>query len=421
MGAYGDLLDGECKLSPEEEEQQQLPYRHSASERELPIGGGFGRSLSPTNFKPPNPVAVVLADMEPSILRIHSYDTPPVAVNQHRSNFNSTGGGASGKKEASTDIVIVKKYHVLVVDDSSLNRRMLCKALSSINCTTEEAEDGLQAVEMVERSLVMACCSEQPQLDVQLEGNRKPGATPVPPSLGAQPRGRSIKDVVNRKKKEAADGIGSQLKMLALPFSSVGLTGAATAAAAAAASSKEKRRLPALIVEENSRDLLSTSDHKSLSKKPSAGGLISRPKSSDFLSSEHERDARRSSMDVNSIRERSGRLSFPIANSERVSQQSQDSQAVSAIEQSIAIARRSLKELPAVIEDESPQAATPTIADLEAGEHSSATSHASSTHRIRQFDFILCDNVMPVMDGPTAVKKMRELGYTAPVFGMYSW
>jgi CheY-like chemotaxis protein len=33
------------------------------------------------------------------------------------------------------------------------------------------------------------------------------------------------------------------------------------------------------------------------------------------------------------------------------------------------------------------------------------------------FDFILCDNVMPNMDGPTAVKKIRELGYTRPIFG----
>jgi CheY-like chemotaxis protein len=35
----------------------------------------------------------------------------------------------------------------------------------------------------------------------------------------------------------------------------------------------------------------------------------------------------------------------------------------------------------------------------------------------RIFDFILCDNVMPNMDGPTAVRIMRDIGYPRPIFG----
>jgi CheY-like chemotaxis protein len=36
----------------------------------------------------------------------------------------------------------------------------------------------------------------------------------------------------------------------------------------------------------------------------------------------------------------------------------------------------------------------------------------------RPFDCILIDFVMPIMDGPTATKEIRALGYTAPIFGV---
>jgi CheY-like chemotaxis protein len=35
----------------------------------------------------------------------------------------------------------------------------------------------------------------------------------------------------------------------------------------------------------------------------------------------------------------------------------------------------------------------------------------------RPYDFILLDNVMPRMDGPTAASKIREMGFTGPIFG----
>ena len=39
---------------------------------------------------------------------------------------------------------------------------------------------------------------------------------------------------------------------------------------------------------------------------------------------------------------------------------------------------------------------------------------------VRAFDLILCDSVMPNMDGPTAVKLIRELGFTNPILGQYT-
>jgi CheY-like chemotaxis protein/two-component sensor histidine kinase len=44
-------------------------------------------------------------------------------------------------------------YVLLVVDDSRLNRKMLCKILRGAGCLCDEAEDGLQAIEIVKQKM----------------------------------------------------------------------------------------------------------------------------------------------------------------------------------------------------------------------------------------------------------------------------
>ena len=46
--------------------------------------------------------------------------------------------------------------------------------------------------------------------------------------------------------------------------------------------------------------------------------------------------------------------------------------------------------------------------------------HTEAVHEFKppSFDFILCDSVMPVMDGPSAVQKIRAMGYDKPIIGV---
>ena len=47
-----------------------------------------------------------------------------------------------------------------------------------------------------------------------------------------------------------------------------------------------------------------------------------------------------------------------------------------------------------------------------------ATTPALPLPIVKQYDLILCDNIMPNMCGPEAVALMRKIGYRGPIFGV---
>ena len=58
------------------------------------------------------------------------------------------------------------------------------------------------------------------------------------------------------------------------------------------------------------------------------------------------------------------------------------------------------------------------VEEAEDGEKGLAAVTASlATPDTPPFDLVLCDSVMPVMSGPTAVKLMRERGYAGCILG----
>ena len=81
--------------------------------------------------------------------------------------FNGPAGPGQNVGEEGGNIVTVNPYnttnlHVLVVDDSSINRKMLIKVLNNLKYTSEEAEDGIQAVHLMTRA--MRLLQQQPQV-----------------------------------------------------------------------------------------------------------------------------------------------------------------------------------------------------------------------------------------------------------------
>ena len=97
-------------------------------------------------------------------------DLSPPETNRNSRLFlplsESLPSGSSTERGIGTSIL-----HVLVVEDSAVARGMLTRMMKSLKCTTEEAADGAEAVDMVQASIDRSSDSNHHEDDVE---NRQP-------------------------------------------------------------------------------------------------------------------------------------------------------------------------------------------------------------------------------------------------------
>ena len=77
----------------------------------------------------------------------------PIKKSSRHSNNRSLDSGSELIMDSEVDIPKSRAYNLLVVDDSRLNRKMLLKCLKADGHTCHEAEDGVQAIAMVQNRI----------------------------------------------------------------------------------------------------------------------------------------------------------------------------------------------------------------------------------------------------------------------------
>jgi CheY-like chemotaxis protein len=301
------------------------------------------------------------------------------------------------------------KYHVLVVDDSSLSRRMLCKALAAINCTSEEAEDGLEAVEKVSRTLPVVKVTRTTAEEIiaaklltsahtnspgvgttgaRLGGDRSLHAAAAVGEIGVIPQ----KSLPNSVSVPSASGVHTHTGRFAMhpSFSGSGLF----CDAGIAAPSPLARSPPF----QSFKSYQSASAEDDDINMVNAGG-------EEIMSTAHLEDGNRLLHG-----QYDSAVNTPLPRDVvRMKALNKRRDAVNPID-------------PASIDEGSSLPSTgfmtgdvldPRLTKVPDGK----TTVNGTACVVPTYDFILCDSVMPRMDGPTAVKKIRELGYTQPIFG----
>ena len=108
----------------------------------------------------------MIAPQDMFTARVESSPSPPPPIPTHSAKLSSVSSLVSlSDASAAAPTTAERMLRFLVVDDSSLNRKMLCRVLRNKGHECTEAEDGVQAVAIMEASLA---AQGDPRIDMVL-------------------------------------------------------------------------------------------------------------------------------------------------------------------------------------------------------------------------------------------------------------
>ena len=333
-------------------------------------------------------------------------------------NILNTSKLTSPRASKSTDSPLAG-MHALVVEDSKVARTMLVKLLKSLKCTTEEAEDGAVAVSMVSAIINYESDHSNDNTFDSIESGVNDGKPPLYDFILCD----SVMPVM--------DGPSAVQKIRAMGYDKpiIGVTG---------------NTLPEQIEDfiAHGADEIVTKPVKLAVLKETIGRRCSFSNSSNRANALTETSAKRSTSlipgsDVEVANTVISPLSFPISSREDIFITSKQASPTSdnatvfpfsglhaLVVEDSKVARtmlvKLLKSLKCTTEEAEDGAVAVSMVSAIINYEHDIFDHTEVVHEFKppSFDFILCDSVMPVMDGPTAVQKIRAMGYDKPIIGV---
>ena len=329
--------------------------------------------------------------------------------------------------EKSTDSSL-SGLHALVVEDSKVARTMLVKLLKSLKCTTEEAEDGAVAVKMVSAVINYEADHSNDNIFDNNETDVHDGKPPMYDFILCD----SVMPVM--------DGPTAAQKIRAMGYDKpiIGVTG---------------NTLPEQIQDfiAHGADEVVTKPVKLAVLKETIGRRCSNSNAAQTVKVLTETTAKKVTLipgsNVEVVDTVLSPLSFPISSREAHVITSKESSPTAEkvaffpfaglhalVVEDSKVARTMLVKLLKSLKCTTDEAEDGAVAvkmvsaviNHEADHRNENTEmhnifdKTDALHALKppMYDFILCDSVMPVMDGPTAAQNIRAMGYDKPIIGV---
>ena len=318
--------------------------------------------------------------------------------------------------------------HALVVEDSKVARTMLVKLLKSLKCTTEEAEDGAVAVKMVSAVINYEADHSNDNIFDNNETDVHDGKPPMYDFILCD----SVMPVM--------DGPTAAQKIRAMGYDKpiIGVTG---------------NTLPEQIQDfiAHGADEVVTKPVKLAVLKETIGRRCSNSNAAQTVKVLTETTAKKVTLipgsNVEVVDTVLSPLSFPISSREAHVITSKESSPTAEkvaffpfaglhalVVEDSKVARTMLVKLLKSLKCTTDEAEDGAVAvkmvsaviNHEADHRNENTEmhnifdKTDALHALKppMYDFILCDSVMPVMDGPTAAQNIRAMGYDKPIIGV---